>query len=70
MVQALHIADQLLHPLVRIAQALHAMADTGHRTMVLLHVGQEFVDRHLIVDGMLKEPSGIGDSAAESADRS
>ncbi len=42
------------------------MADARHRPDILLHVGQEFLDRHLVVDRVLEVPSGIRDGAAES----
>ncbi|MCG3768652.1 MAG: hypothetical protein JW394_0768 [Nitrospira sp.] len=65
-IQTLNVPDQLLHPLVRITQTLDAMADPRHRAMVLLHVHQEFIHRHLIVDGILEVAARIGHGAAEA----
>ena len=56
----------ILHSLVRVAQTLHAMTNSWNRPMVFLHVGQEFVDRHLVIDSILKEPPGISNRTAEA----
>src|SRR5574341_833226 len=65
-IQALHIAYQFLYALVRVAEALHAMTDAGHWTMIFLHVGQEVVDCHLVVDRVLEEATCIGYRPAEA----
>src|SRR5438128_2966781 len=47
-VQTLDVSDQLLHSLIRIAQALDAMTDSRYGPDVLLHIGEELIDGHLV----------------------
>ena len=65
-VQALHVPNQFLHSLVWVTQTLHAMTNSWNRPMVFLHVGHDFVDRHLVINCIFKESSGISDRTAEA----
>ena len=64
--QALHVPDKFLHPLVRIADALDAVPDAGHRPYGLLHVREEVVHRHLVVHGVFEPAARVGHRAAEA----
>ena len=58
--------DEFLDSFIGIAETLDSVADTGNWPDVLLHIIQELIDAHLVIDRMFEVPTGISHRSTEA----